>query len=127
MNIRDYLFIRKAKSSNKIKILDVLGFEVDTTIIQSPDIIKEMDNLRITNEFEMVDEEIESKEIGRELVTTKENIFDTPEIEESNPDTQTFVPLNITSQIKKIWTDLEMRRQWVVPTLLVIALSLIHI
>ena len=121
MNIRDYLFIRKAKSSNKIKILDVLGFEADTTIIQTPDIIKEMDNLRITNEFEMVNEEIESKEIGRELVTTKENIFDTREIEESNPDTQTFVPLNITSQIKKIWTDLEMRRQWVVPTLLVVA------
>ena len=121
MNIRDYLFIRKAKSSNKIKILDVLGFEADTTIIQTPDIIKEMDNLRITNEFEMVDEEIESIEIGRELVTTKENIFETPEIEESNPDTQTFVPLNITSQIKKIWTDLEMRRQWVVPTLLVVA------
>ncbi|GIS45645.1 MAG: hypothetical protein Ct9H90mP17_4880 [Actinomycetota bacterium] len=42
-------------------------------------------------------------------------------MEESNPDTQTFVPLNITSQIKKIWTDLEMRRQWVVPTLLVVA------
>ena len=77
MNIRDYLFIRKAKSSNKIKILDVLGFEADTTIIQTPDIIKEMDNLRITNEFEMVDEEIESIEIGRELVTTKENIFNT--------------------------------------------------
>ena len=121
MNIRDYLFIRKAKTSNKIKILDVLGFEADTTIIQTPDIIKEMDNLRITNEFEMVDEEIESVQIGQELVTTKENIFDTREIEDSNPDTQTFVPLNITSQIKKIWTDLEMRRQWVVPTLLVVA------
>ena len=119
MNIRDYLFIRKAKTSNKIKILDVLGFEADTTIIQTPDIIKEMHNLRITNEFEMVDEEIESVQIGQELVTTKENIFDTREIEDSNPDTQTFVPLNITSQIKKIWTDLEMRRQWVVPTLLV--------
>jgi len=45
MNIRDYLFIRKAKSSNKIKILDVLGFETDTNIIQTPEIIKEMDNL----------------------------------------------------------------------------------
>ena len=120
MNIRDYLFIRKAKSSNKIKILDVLGFEADTTIIQSPDIIKEIDNLRMTNEFEMVDEEIESVQIGQELVTTKENIFDTSEIEDSSPDTQTFVPLNITSQIRKIWTDLEMRRQWVVPSLLVI-------
>ena len=49
MNIRDYLFIRKAKSSNKIKILDVLGFETDTTIIQTPDIIKEMDNIRMTS------------------------------------------------------------------------------
>ena len=96
MNIRDYLFISKAKSSNKIKILDVLGFEADTTIIQTPDIIKEMDNLRITNEFEMVDEEIESVKIGQELVTTKDNIFDTREIEESNPDTQTFVPVSYT-------------------------------
>ena len=120
MNIRDYLFIRKAKSSNKIKILDVLGFEADTTIIQTPDIIKEMDNLRITNEFELVDEEIESVQIGQELVTTKENIFDTREIQDSNPDTQTFIPLNITSQIKKIWTDLEIRRKWVFPAFLTI-------
>tara|TARA_B100000886_G_scaffold109584_1_gene73393 strand:- start:6264 stop:7322 length:1059 start_codon:yes stop_codon:yes gene_type:complete len=120
MNIRDYLFIRKAKSSNKIKILDLLGFEADTTIIQTPDIIKEMDNLRITNELEMVDEEIESVQIGQELVTTKENIFDSFEEENSTPDTQTFIPLNITTQLKKIWTDLEIRRQWVVPTLLVI-------
>ena len=45
MNIRDYLFIRKAKSSNKIKILDVLGFEADTTIIQTPDIIKSGDRI----------------------------------------------------------------------------------
>ena len=121
MNIRDYLFIRKAKSSNKIKILDVLGFETDTTIIQTPDIIKEMDNIRMTSELEMVDVEIESAQIGQELVDTNENLFDTPVHDESNPDTQTFIPLNITSQIKKIWTDLEMRRQWVVPTLLVVA------
>ena len=121
MNIRDYLFIKKAKSSNKIKILDVLGFEADTTIIQTPDIIKEMDNLRITSEFKMVDEEIESVQIGQELVTTKENTFDAFDNDDSNPDTQTFIPLNITSQIKKIWTDLEIRRQWVAPTLLVIA------
>ena len=120
MNIRDYLFIRKAKSSNKIKILDVLGFETDTNIIQTPEIIKEMDNLRISTEMEIIDEEIESVKIGQDLVTTKENIFDTFEEEKSNPDTQTFVPLNITSQLKKIWTDLEIRRQWIVPTILVI-------
>ena len=73
MNIRDYLFIRKAKSSNKIKILDVLGFETDTTIIQTPDIIKEMDNLRMTSELDMVDVEVESTHIGQELVITNED------------------------------------------------------
>ena len=121
MNIRDYLFIRKAKSSNKIKILDVLGFETDTTIIQTPDIIKEMDNLRITSELEMVDVEVESTQIGQELVITNEDLFRTQDQENSNPNTETFVPLNITSQIKKIWTDLEIRRKWVSPALFAIA------
>ena len=120
MNIRDYLFIRKAKSSNKIKILDVLGFETDTTIIQTPDIIKEMDNIRMTSELEMVDVEIESAQIGQELVTTNENLFDTSDQDNLNPNTETFVPLNITSQIKKIWTDLEIRRKWVFPAFLTI-------
>ena len=96
MNIRDYLFIRKAKSSNKIKILDVLGFETDTTIIQTPDIIKEMDNLRITSELDMVDVEVESTQIGQELVITNEDLFRTQDQENSNPNTETFVPLNIT-------------------------------
>ena len=120
MNIRDYLFIRKAKSSNKIKILDVLGFETDTTIIQTPDIIKEMDNIRMTSELEMVDVEIESAQIGQELVTTNENLIDTSDQDNLNPNTETFVPLNITSQIKKIWTDLEIRRKWVFPAFLTI-------
>ena len=120
MNIRDYLFIRKAKSSNKIKILEVLGFETDTNIIQTPQIIKEMDNLRISTELQIIDEEIESVKIGQDLVNTKENIFDSFQEEKSNHDTETFVPLNITSQLKKIWTDLEIRRKWVVPTILII-------
>ena len=121
MNIREYLFIRKAKSSNKIKILDVLGFETDTTIIQTPDIIKEMDNLRITSELDMVDVEVESTQIGQEHVITNEDLFRTQDQENSNPNTETFVPLNITSQIKKIWTDLEIRRKWVSPALFGIA------
>ena len=121
MNIRDYLFIRKAKSSNKIKILDVLGFETDTTIIQTPDIIKEMDNIRMTSELDMVNVEIESTQIGQELVITNENLFDSQDQENSNPNTETFVPLNITSQIKKIWTDLEIRKKWVSPALFAIA------
>ena len=120
MNIRDYLFIRKAKSSNKIKILDVLGFETDTTIIQTPDIIKEMDNMRMTSELEMVDVEIESAQIGQELVDTNENFFDNLEKDSPNSNTETFVPLNITSQIRKIWTDLEIRKKWVAPSLLAI-------
>ena len=33
--------------------------------------------------------------------------------------TNTFEPINITSQIKKIWTDIESRRQWVVPAVLI--------
>ena len=122
MNIRDYLFIRKAKSSNKIKILDVLGFESDITLIQTPDIIKEMDNLRITSESEIIDEEIEAVEIGQKLIETdysfNENIQN--EITNDSPNTETFVPLNITTQIRKIWTDLEKRRQWVVPALLIV-------
>ena len=122
MNIRDYLFIRKAKSSNKIKILDVLGFESDITLIQTPDIIKEMDNLRITSESEIIDEEIETVEIGQQLIETdysfNENIQN--EIMDDSPNTETFVPLDITTQIRKIWTDLEKRRQWVVPALLIV-------
>ena len=40
MNIRDYLFINKAKNSNKIKILEILGFESNSYITQSPETIK---------------------------------------------------------------------------------------
>ena len=40
MNIRDYIFINKAKTSNKIKILEILGFETDSYISQSPETIK---------------------------------------------------------------------------------------
>ncbi len=122
MNIRDYLFIRKAKSSNKIKILDVLGFESDVTLIQTPDIIKEMDNLRVSSELEIVDEEIEAVEIAKQLIntdySTEQNVQE--EITDDSP-TETFVPLNITTQIRKIWTDLEKRRQWVVPALLIVS------
>ena len=37
MNIRDYIFINKVKTSNKIKILEILGFESDNFISQSPE------------------------------------------------------------------------------------------
>ena len=35
MNIRDYFLINKTKKVNKIKILDLLGFESDTLIESS--------------------------------------------------------------------------------------------
>ena len=35
MNIRDYFSINKTKTSNKIKILDLLGFEPDIEIDSS--------------------------------------------------------------------------------------------
>ena len=47
MNIRDYIFIKKAKSSNKIRILEVLGFESDITLFQSPEIIKNFETKEV--------------------------------------------------------------------------------
>ena len=130
MNIRDYLFIRKAKSSNKIKILDVLGFETDTTIIQTPEIIKAMDSEGFTADVEISDE-ISIPTYESEFIKDLNNDFEETDVY-LNTDTQTFTPLNVTSQLRKIWTDLEQRRRWVMPTLLSIVviifiLSLIHI
>ena len=39
--------------------------------------------------------------------------------------TDTFNPLNITEQIQRVWSDIESRRKWVIPTL--IAISLIFV
>ena len=116
MNIRDYLFIKKAKSSNKIKILDVLGFETDTTIIQTPEIIKAMDSEGFTADVEISDE-ISIPTYESEFIKDLNNDFEETDVY-SNTDTQTFTPLNVTSQLRKIWTDLEQRRRWVMPTLL---------
>ncbi len=116
MNIRDYLFIKKAKSSNKIKILDVLGFETDTTIIQTPEIIKAMDSEGFTTDVE-INDEISIPTYESEFIKDLNNDFEETDLY-SNTDTQTFTPLNVTSQLRKIWTDLEQRRRWVMPTLL---------
>ena len=116
MNIRDYLFIKKAKSSNKIKILDVLGFETDTTIIQTPEIIKAMDSEAFTADVE-INDEISIPTYESEFIKDLNNDFEETDLY-SNTDTQTFTPLNVTSQLRKIWTDLEQRRRWVMPCLL---------
>ena len=117
MNIRDYIFINKAKNVNKIKILEILGFESNTFISQSPENIKKItESINDENEFDLV---LDKKITGNfdyssiNNIEKKTNIID-------NAVTEAFEPINITSKIKKIWTDIERRRQWVVPTLLII-------
>ena len=71
MNIRDYIFIKKAKSSNKIKILEVLGFESDITLFQSPEIIKNFDK-EILNFVQVCPKEMLDK--LKHPITTKSTI-----------------------------------------------------
>ena len=52
MNIRDFIFINKAKSPNKIRILDILGFDTNTDITHSPEILKEINDNLITADIE---------------------------------------------------------------------------
>jgi len=117
MNIRDFIFINKAKNSNKIRILDILGFDTNTDIIHSPEILKEIDENLITSDIENEEILIEQNN-NTELYPYLEKDFKNEStIEQAS--TNTFEPINITSQIKKIWTDLERRRQWVVPAVLI--------
>ena len=117
MNIRDFIFINKVKTENKIRILDILGFDTNSNISHSPEIIKEINDNLITSEIE-----------NEEIIIEQDTINDFyPFLENENENestivqapTQTFEPVKITSQIKKIWTDIESRRQWVVPAILV--------
>ncbi len=119
MNIRDYLFIRKAKISNKIKILDILGFETDSTIIQTPQLLKEIDNLRLTEEINVIDDETTSENKKTESGKTSDEIFNNQIIDLKIQNTEAFSPIKVTSQIKKLWIDLEKRRLWFIPTILI--------
>ena len=116
MNIRDYIFINKAKTSNKIKILEILGFETDSYISQSPETIKykyqdtDISEIPLEEEFE--------NENNIEFNINKYNNNETSL--EITP-TKTFEPVKITSQIRKIWIDIESRRQWFVPVSLLLA------
>ena len=124
MNIRDYLLINKTKKVNKIKILDLLGFESDT-IIESSSI----------TEDSKIEEDIVNEQTFESLLTTKKEIksqqstidsYFTDNVEPTNlveiTPTDTFNPLNITEQIQKVWSDLESRRKWVVPVFITISL-----
>jgi len=114
MNIRDLIFINKAKNINKIRILDILGFDTNSTITQTTDLMHEInENLLISqNEDELIN--TEETNINFYSYTDKQNI-----IEETK--TQTFEPINITSQFKKLWIDIEKRRQWLVPATLILS------
>ena len=117
MNIRDYIFIRKAKTSNKIRILELLGFEPNSTIIQSPDLIKNIEVDVLNNEIENIDVNIQnSKNINESTDFQK---FITNEIAKETA-TETFEPIKVTSQLKKIWIDLEKRRKWLIPSIFTI-------
>ena len=122
MNIRDFIFINKAKNLNKIRILDILGFESNTFISQSPETIKNIaDNLTKEQEFDSILENNISNTIKEPLI--RNTYEETNMIDKTL--TETFEPINVTSKIKKIWSDIERRRQWVVPAILFISTLLL--
>ena len=117
MNIRDYIFINKAKSPNKIRILDILGFDTNTDLTHSPENLKEIDEKLITSDIENEEILIE-QEKNKEFYHYLEKDLNNESVI-AQASTNSFEPINITSQLKKIWTDLERRRQWVVPAVLI--------
>ena len=117
MNIRDFIFINKAKSPNKIRILDILGFDTNADLSHSPEIEKEINENLITSDIES-EEILIDHQNNTEFYPLLESELEQETSIEQAP-TNTFEPINITSQIKKIWTDIESRRQWVVPAVLI--------
>ena len=119
MNIRDYIFINKAKKSNKIKILEILGFESNTFVSHSPETIKILNDGK---DYEDISNEADNNlnESFIDIDTNVDNFIDSYEnIEKTS--TKTFEPIKITSQLKKIWIDIESRRKWIVPFLFLIS------
>lgn len=123
MNIRDYFLINKTKKVNKIKILDLLGFESDTLIEASS----------YTEEATEVIEELNQETFETLLNNTEEIYVQQSSIESyisstteptsfaDRTPTDTFNPLNITEQIQRVWSDLESRRKWVLPVFISIS------
>jgi len=124
MNIRDYFIINKTKNTNKIKILDLLGFEADISIDASEyqiENIEDSDSLDQTSFDTLISSTQEN--LSKPVKTSIETYLDTSEDLLDNtlePSTDTFNPLKITSQIQKVWSDLESRRKWVIPTFIIL-------
>ena len=115
MNIRDFIFINKAKNVNKIRILDILGFESNSFISQTPETIKTFVDEETTESDETTEDIQDKADLKQD---TSNNIFDKSNLLE-NQSTEIFQPIKVTSKIKKIWTDIETRRTWVVPSVLI--------
>ena len=126
MNIRDYFSINKTKTTNKIKILDLLGFEPDIEI-DSSQYQADIEDESISTEQETFEELISSTEylITEVRKSSIETYFDTAESHSVEAPTDTFNPVKITEQIQRVWSDLESRRQWVIPTFIGLSTVLI--
>ena len=115
MNIID-IFNRRNKTNNKIKLLDLLGFVADIDV--------ETANFKINQEdYDSIEENTFETEIDLENIlpvadpktTVVDDSFLFNDRIDSTP-TETFNPTNITLQIQKVWSDIESRRKWLVPT-----------
>ena len=127
MNIRYYFLINKTKSTNKIKILELLGFESDTLIEDTSN------NDALTEKVDIVnDEKFETLSSNTEEINIYTSSIDTyiadntatSKVVDQTP-TDTFNPLNITEQIQRVWSDLESRRRWVMPTIILLSLTFV--
>ena len=116
MNIIEFLKRNNTKSNNKIKILDILGFESDIPIETSTYTSSNNDILELENEitFENLIETIQEPVQQKSSVNSTIDEYFTADKIDKTP-TDTFNPLNITQQIQKVWSDLESRRKWVGP------------
>ncbi len=124
MNIRDYFLINKTKKVNKIKILDLLGFESDTLIEASSYTEEETEVVEELNQETFETLLNNTDEIYVERSSSKSYIANTTEptnVTDQTP-TDTFNPLNITEQIQRVWSDLESRRKWVLPVFISISM-----
>ena len=115
MNIID-IFNRRNKTNNKIKLLDLLGFVADIDV--------ETANFQLNQEdYDSIEENTFETEIDLKNIlpvadpktTVVDDSFLFNDRIDSTP-TETFNPTNITLQIQKVWSDIESRRKWLVPT-----------
>ena len=122
MNNRLNLFKNKT-TSNKIKILELLGFESDIILDQSyikTETPQTSDEEVAKQTFEDLLKNTTEIPIKKPKPTLDELFSNDTNIVDSTP-TDTFNPLNITQQIQKVWSDLESRRKWVLPVLIIVA------